>query len=91
MIRCFETANYTLKHCLLEYDVREHLGDIKVPTLVMNGREDWDTVLEQAELVHRGIPGSDFAVFEESGHEPFADETELFLKTLMDWIEKTTK
>jgi proline iminopeptidase len=88
MIRCFETANYTLKHCLLRYDVRGRLGSIRVPTLVMNGREDWDTVLEQAELVHRGIPGSDFVVFEESGHEPFADETELFLETLIDWIEK---
>jgi len=87
-IRCFETANYTLKHCLLKYDVRDALEGIKAPTLVMNGKEDWDTVIEQAELVHKGIPNSDFAVFEKSGHEPYADETELFLDTLFDWIEK---
>jgi len=87
-IRCFETANYTLKNCLLKYDVREYLGSITVPTLVMNGKEDWDTVIEQAELVHKGIPNSDFVVFEKSGHEPYADETDLFLETLIDWIEK---
>lgn len=87
VIRCFETANYTLKHCLLKYDVRDGLGDIDVPTLVMNGRADWDTVVEQAELVHKLISGSDFVVFENSGHEPFADETELFLKVLYEWIE----
>jgi proline iminopeptidase len=87
-IRCFETANYTLKHCLLKYDVREFLGSINVPTLVMNGKEDWDTVIEQAELVHKGIPNSDFVVFEKSGHEPYADETELFLTTLFDWIDE---
>jgi proline iminopeptidase len=88
IIRCFETANYTLKHCLLKYDVREGLGRIKVPTLVINGRDDWDTVVEQAELVHKGIPNSDFVVLEKSGHEPFADETELFLETLYGWIDK---
>lgn len=87
-IRSFETANYTLKYCLLKYDVREYLGSIKTPTLVMNGREDWDTVIEQAELVYKGIPNSDFVVFEKSGHEPYADETDLFLETLIDWIEK---
>jgi proline iminopeptidase len=88
IINCFETANYTLKHCLLKYDVREGLGGIKVPTLVMNGVEDWDTVIEQAELVHKGIPNSDFVVFEKSGHEPYADETDHFLEALFDWIEK---
>jgi proline iminopeptidase len=87
VIRCFETANYTLKHCLLKYDVRDRLGNIKVPTLVLNGRDDWDTVVEQAELVHKMIPGSDFVVFENSGHEPYADETELFFKILYEWIE----
>ena len=87
VIRCFETANYTLKHCLLKYDVRDGLGDIMVPTLVINGRDDWDTVVEQAELVHKLIPGSDFVVFENSGHEPYADETELFFKVIYEWIE----
>jgi proline iminopeptidase len=87
MIRCFETANYTLKHCLLKYDVRDGLEKINVPTLVMNGKDDWDTVIEQAELVHKGITGSKFIVFEKSGHDPYADETELFLKTLITWIE----
>jgi proline iminopeptidase len=86
-IYCFETANYTLKHCLRKYDVRDNLGSIKVPTIVMNGKHDWDTVIEQALLVHRGIPNSDFAEFENSGHEPYADEPELFLEILLNWIE----
>ena len=54
---------------------------------MINGKEDWDTVIEQAELVHEGIPLSDFIVFENSGHEPYADETERFLETLFTWIE----
>jgi proline iminopeptidase len=85
----FTTFNYTIKNCLSKYDIRNQLEAITVPTLIVNGRHDWDTPIEQAALVHKGLPNSTFIIFENSEHEPFADETDLFVRTVMTWIEKT--
>jgi proline iminopeptidase len=43
------------------------LGEIQLPTLVIGSRLD-QTIPMQLELVHKGIPHSEFLVLEESGH-----------------------
>ena len=84
-----QTFNYTIKNCLLKYDLRNELDNINVPTLIINGRNDWDTPIEHAFLVHKGIKNSTFVAFENSEHEPFADEEEAFIKTIKEWIIST--
>ena len=39
--------------------------------------------------LHHKIPGSQFAVFERSGHMPFSEEPDAFLRTLEQFL--TTK
>lgn len=48
--------------------VLERLGSIKVPTLVMCGREDGATPPEKSEAIARGIHGSRLVVLEGVGH-----------------------
>ena len=71
---------------LLDYDVRQELAAIQVPTLVVAGRHDWITSIAHAHALASGIPHSDLMIFEESGHYPFIDETEHFLQVVEGWL-----
>lgn len=73
---------------LYDWSVKDRLEEIKIPTLVMAGKHDhFDPSL--AEDIKDRIHASELAVFEESGHIPFWDQTkeynnriEKFLKEL---------
>lgn len=66
---------------LADWDVRDRLGEIGVPTLVTCGRYDESTP-EIARSIHEAIPGSRLEVFEDSSHTPFVEETDAYLETL---------
>jgi len=72
---------------LKEWDITGRLGEIDVPTLVTSGRHDECTPM-QAEIVHRGIPGSEWVVFEDSSHMQFAEEPERYLEVLDDFLTR---
>jgi len=61
-----------------KYLVRERLGDICIPTLVMVGRHDFICSPVQAEIIQRGIDGATLEIFEHSGHFPWLEEPERF-------------
>jgi proline-specific peptidase len=72
---------------LKEWDIRDRLAEIRVPTLFTSGRHDECTPM-QAEIVHRGIPGSEWVVFEDSSHMQFAEEPERYLEVLDDFLTR---
>jgi len=53
---------------------------------VLTGRYDINVAPSTAWKIHRAIPGSRFAVFEESGHLPFFEEPWAFVKTLEEFL-----
>jgi len=63
------------------WDIRERLGQIGIPTLIVCGRYDMCTP-SQAKVIHQAIPGSEIAVFEKSAHYPHGEENERFLAVL---------
>jgi proline iminopeptidase len=67
--------------------VRERLGEISAPALVVVGRHDWITSVGQAEALASGLPNARLVVFEQSGHMPFVDEPEEFRRVVSDWLE----
>lgn len=73
---------------LRHYDLRHRLREIDAPALVVAGRYDWITAVSQAEELARGLPHARLAVFEQSGHYPFIEETERFLATARAWLEE---
>jgi pimeloyl-ACP methyl ester carboxylesterase len=49
-------------------DARPQLGEIRVPTMVVCGRQDALTPLDRSEEIAAAIPGARLAVIEECGH-----------------------
>jgi proline iminopeptidase len=71
------------------YNVLSRLGEIRVPTLILAGRQDWITPVAQGgERLNRGIPGSELVVFERSGHYPFIEEQPAFLSAVRSWVAR---
>jgi proline-specific peptidase len=70
-----------------DWDITHRLGEIDVPTLVTSGRHD-ECTPRQAEVVHQGIPGSEWVVFEESSHMQFAEEPDRYLEVLDDFLTR---
>jgi proline-specific peptidase len=75
---------------LHDWDVRDRLGEIRVPTLVTSGRYD-ECTPRLAQDAQRGIPGAEWVLFEESSHMPFAEEPERFRSVLTDFLERAER
>ncbi|HLG16625.1 MAG TPA: alpha/beta hydrolase [Blastocatellia bacterium] len=71
------------------FDVRARLGEIKAPTLVIGGRYDLVTPLDQASELAGGLPLSRLVVMEHSGHFPFIEEGYVFTEWVRRFINAT--
>jgi len=69
------------------WDITKRLPEIKVPTLVTVGKYD-EVTPKVAETIHRGIPGSELKVFENSAHLTMWDEEEKYLLAVKEFLEK---
>jgi len=85
---CYSAAawNHVNANCLPKFNSLARLKEITVPTLVLGGADDWITPAEQTRRIHAELPNADLAIFKESGHFPFIEETENFVKTIRNWI-----
>ena len=72
---------WTPTGALRGWDVRDRLGEIDVPTLVIRGRYDMCTDPIAATLTE-GIPESREVVLEESSHTPVLEETDRYLASI---------
>jgi L-proline amide hydrolase len=72
---------------LKNWDITNRLGEIHVPALVMGGRYD-EATPAITERVHRGIPNSEWVIFENSSHMPFVEETERYMETLNRFLSR---
>src|ERR671937_2004639 len=69
---------WTVTGALRGWDVRDRLGEIRVPTLVIRGGYDMCTP-RIAQTLARGIAGAREVVLEASSHTPVLEETERYL------------
>jgi len=70
-----------------DWDITDRLGQIEVPTLVFSGRYD-EVTPAMTEAAHRGIPGSEYVVLEESSHMAQAEEPERTLELVRDFLAR---
>jgi proline iminopeptidase len=75
-------VNQAIEHDLARFDLNPELRKFKFPALVITGRYDINVAPSVAYKIHKAIAGSQFAVFERSGHLPFFEEPEAFVRTL---------
>ena len=73
--------------CLPAFDTSVDIGSVEVPTLVLCGRHDWITPVEQgSQRLASAMPNARMVVFEESGHFPFIEEHDAFVATVRSWL-----
>lgn len=76
------SVNETLNADLARYDLNPELPKFRFPTLVMTGRFDMNVAPSVAWKIHKAIPKSEFAVFDKSGHLPYFEEPDAFVRRL---------
>jgi proline iminopeptidase len=81
-----QSVNRAVWSDLQRFDLNPELTKFRFPTLVVTGRYDFNVAPSVAWAIHRGIPGSEFAVFEQSGHLPFVEEEDGFVSRLTGFL-----
>jgi pimeloyl-ACP methyl ester carboxylesterase len=69
-----------------QFDVSARLDAIKVPTLVIAGRDDGITPIERSEVLHKGIAGSKLVVIDDAGHAVPNEKPEAFNAALREFL-----
>jgi len=71
-----------------DYDLRDDVEHLDVPSRVFHGRHD-PMPLEEAERT-AGLLDAELVIFEESGHCPYVEETEKFVRELDAWLPRAS-
>jgi len=78
--------NEMLNADLAQHDLGPALATFGMPTLVVTGRFDINVAPSTAWRIHQAVPGSRFVVFERSGHLPFFEEPEAWVRVVEDFL-----
>lgn len=73
---------------LARFDLNPELRKFRMPALVITGRFDMNVSPRNAWKIHRAIPGSEFLVFERSGHLPWFEEPARFTTAVESFLAK---
>ncbi len=84
-----ETLRWSL-NLIREWNVTRRLGEIRVPTLILVGDDDFITPVSQAKILRGGIPGSELVVFEKSGHLSHLETPDAFFGAVRKWLGQET-
>ncbi len=89
--RTFADAEFSWKHNLYsqtewpEFDVRDRLADITMPSLVIAGAHDMMPV-HKAEQLRDGLPNARLAVFDDSGHFAPVEQPDEFRAVVLEFL-----
>jgi proline-specific peptidase len=72
---------------LKNWDITDRLGEILTPTLITSGRYD-EATPAISQTLHSNIQGSEWVLFEHSGHEAHLEETERYLRVLDGFLRR---
>jgi pimeloyl-ACP methyl ester carboxylesterase len=73
----------------LEYDFRDRIGDVKVPTLIVWGEKDSIIPVRDADEFERLIDDSRKVVMKDTGHIPMAERPNAFNDVLVEFLAET--
>jgi pimeloyl-ACP methyl ester carboxylesterase len=90
MLKCEQQVALADFRACNEFDIREYVSDIKIPTLIMVGDEDRLTPLKWSEFLHNEISGSKMAIINAAGHMVMLEKYEEVNKRLTSFIRKLT-
>ena len=77
---------FGFSHLTKGWTVMDRLAEIRVPTLVMAGRDDFVFPPEHQGQLAAGIPGARLEIIERAGHNPHNERTAEVMKAVRDFI-----
>jgi proline iminopeptidase len=80
-------VNKKLNDDLGRFDLNPELPKFHLPTLVITGRYDMNVAPLTAWKIHHAIANSQFVVFERSGHLPFYEEPDEFVRVVEGFLK----
>ena len=83
----WEPNEFTPLGTLKDYDVIDQLGDIKEPTLIINGGNDLCTPYV-AKFMYDRIPNSEWELFRTCRHMCFVEDNDHYVEVLKKWMNK---
>jgi pimeloyl-ACP methyl ester carboxylesterase len=76
-------------HAARRHSIEGRLPEIRVPTLLVWGKEDRVTPLEVGERFHALVPGSQFWTLTNCGHAPMLEQPHAFNAIVREWLYET--
>jgi pimeloyl-ACP methyl ester carboxylesterase len=74
-------------HAVIRRDIRERLGTIEIPTMIVWGQSDRVIPMSAALSYHRRIPHSRLEIFERTGHVPQLERPLRFNRLLDEFLD----
>jgi len=74
------------RHLLRDWSVVDRLGEIRVPTLVIAGRQDFVFPPDCQEELATGIPGAQLRLVDRAGHNPHDEQRAEVMATIVDFV-----
>jgi proline-specific peptidase len=81
-----ETFIYSESHFLKGWTIMDRLGEIRVPTLVMAGRQDFIYPPEHQEQLAAAIPNARLVFIDRAGHNPHDEQPAKTLKVVREFL-----
>lgn len=75
-------------HAVIRHDIRERLGTIEMPTMIVWGQSDRVIPMAAALSYHRRIPHSRLEIFERTGHVPQLERPARFNALLDEFLDE---
>jgi DNA-binding SARP family transcriptional activator/pimeloyl-ACP methyl ester carboxylesterase len=72
------------------FDVRDQLGDVRAPTLVLHRREDRAIPFALGQDLARRIPGAAFVALDGKDHLPWRGDAETLMRTAIGFLREET-
>jgi len=79
-------VNKAIESDVRRFDLNPELPKFQFQTLVITGRYDFNVAPSVAWRIHSAIPGSRWAVFENSGHLPFFEERDQIVRVVEEFL-----
>jgi proline-specific peptidase len=70
-----------------DWDRTDRLSEIHVPTLIISGEYDEATPIIN-ELMHKGIPGSEWVMLENCSHIANAEDPEHYMQLVQNFLQR---
>lgn len=72
----------------LAFNLKDEISRIKLPTLVLSGREDVFTPLHLAEHIHKSIKGSAWKIIDNVGHNLYIEKPKEMVVAILEFLPR---